>query len=273
MNILIFIYIQYFILMFFSVFSQKQRRGGPRRGGPNRSVFHIPPPFSLFFLKCRVPQMGMFRGEKERKNGSGRGRKKATFWAVRRRSARGSCPGSGGGVSRRALPPSPKKLVPNCVFMIIEIIVIIILINCHHNNSRRRVSSPPNPLPPSSPLPLLPPPHTQTHTRRQTNQPPFPSSLPPPPPIAAGNDKVGRPLLHQAGAHDLDGRYDDRRRQAMSSTRRHGSRCLEEGCRKNTLDVCMNIRRTMQVSGLSCNVQCARHCENAIRSGTGNVTS
>ena len=28
-------------------------------------------------------------------------------------------------------------------------------------------------------------------------------------PIAAGDDEVGRPLLRQAGAHDLDGRYDD----------------------------------------------------------------
>ena len=36
--------------------------------------------------------------------------------------------------------------------------------------------------------------------------------------IAAGNDEVGRPFLRQADAHDLDGRYDDERGQAMSST-------------------------------------------------------
>ena len=40
-------------------------------------------------------------------------------------------------------------------------------------------------------------------------------------PIAAVNDEVVRPLLRQAGAHDLDGRYDDERGQTMSSTRRH----------------------------------------------------
>ena len=39
--------------------------------------------------------------------------------------------------------------------------------------------------------------------------------------IAGGNDEVGRLLLRQAGAHDLDGRNDDEPGQAMSSTRSH----------------------------------------------------
>ena len=39
--------------------------------------------------------------------------------------------------------------------------------------------------------------------------------------VAAGNYEVGRPLIRQACAHDLDGRDDDERGQAMSSTRRH----------------------------------------------------
>ena len=64
-------------------------------------------------------------------------------------------------------------------------------------------------------------------------------------------DDVGRPLLHQAGAHDLDGRYDDERGQAMSSTRRRRSRCVEEGCGKNVLDFCMNTCRMIQVDGFS----------------------
>ena len=36
-----------------------------------------------------------------------------------------------------------------------------------------------------------------------------------------GNNEFGRPLLRRAGAHDMDGRYDDERGQAMSSTRLH----------------------------------------------------
>ena len=50
--------------------------------------------------------------------------------------------------------------------------------------------------------------------------------------------RLGDCGIRQASAHDLGGRCYDGRRQAMSSTRRHFSPCLEEGCGKNMLDVC-----------------------------------
>ena len=85
--------------------------------------------------------------------------------------------------------------------------------------------------------------------------------------IAAGNDEVRRLTLRQAGAHDLDGRYKTMTedKQCLQRYTTEG-RCLEEGCGKNMLDVCVIPRCMMSTTGNECLLETT--CRNTVTFAT-----